>query len=252
MSPREMKNYQDITLQFQGGIPLSFQGRFHTQHGIRSPRQWLASTLLVQIRGSLTWAFPPPPLPLSWELCPAAFLWSSSSFLFLSSSSFWLEIRKGEVGNNRLTESGLHFCEFLILWPNQICVEFTSIYWTSTVLQALLWKQKDELHGVLLLGRALPAVEENQHVCKHNRDHMSDLSTLHKCSLWLPPGFFSYTSEPRGPRIIIFSTRCALVPRFSTFHEEQNTGPAPASQLPQLLPPWHWFHVSPSLRFLSL
>lgn len=109
-SHRETKICWDITLQFQGETPLSFRKRFQTQPDIHSPLcqalpwcscQILASTLVVEIRGPLTCSFPPPPPP-PWELCPAAFLWSSSSFLFLSSSSFWLEIRKGEVRNNRL------------------------------------------------------------------------------------------------------------------------------------------------------
>lgn len=52
---------------------------------------------------ALTWAFsPPPPPPPPLEPCSLAFLWFSSSFLFLSSSSFWLKIRKWEVGNTRL------------------------------------------------------------------------------------------------------------------------------------------------------
>lgn len=106
-----MERLAEILLHgFKEETPLSFRGSFQTRPDVHSPlspalswrsRQTLASTLVVEIRGSLTCAFPPPPPP-PWELCPAVILWSSPSFFFLSSSSFWLEIRKGEVRNNRL------------------------------------------------------------------------------------------------------------------------------------------------------
>lgn len=107
-SHRETKNCWDITLQFRGGnCPVLQRTLSNWAWRIGSGQalpwhlcQGLTPHLVMEIRGSLTFAFPPPPPP-PWELCLAAFL-SSSSFFFLSSSSFWLEIRKREVWNNRL------------------------------------------------------------------------------------------------------------------------------------------------------